>query len=80
MEPNALTDRALPWGVITFIHTDGKEHKFYTSVNEMSGNRLTAFDNDPPGIDDSMAWIKSVFRNIRRKAEVTGFVGTKHFK
>lgn len=75
-----LTDLSQPWGVITFIHAeDGKEHKFYTAVNEMSGSRLTAFDGDPPGIDDPMPWIKGVFRNIRATGRVTGFSGTKHF-
>ena len=71
-----------PWGVIRFIDfKDGSEHKFYTMVNEMSGNRLTAFDNDPPSIDDSLPWIKSVFKDIRKKAtEILSYEGTKHFQ
>jgi hypothetical protein len=74
-----LADTSKPWGVIAFIHSDGTEHKFYTAVNEMSGNRLTAFDSDAPGIDDEMPWIKSVFRDIRKKSKVLGYAGTKHF-
>ena len=71
-----------PWGVIRFIHfRDGSERKFYTMVNEMSGSRLTAFDNDPPGIDESMPFIKSVFKGIRMKAtKVLSYEGTKHFQ
>jgi len=76
-----LTDTTKPWGVIRFIHTHGEKCKFYSVVNEMSGNRMTAFDNDPPGIDDEMPWIKSVFRDIRKKAiKVLEYQGTKHFQ
>lgn len=74
-----LIDKKKPWGIIRFIHKDNKEHCFYTAVNEMSGNRLTAFDSDAPSIDDDMAWIKSVFRDIRKKAKVVSFEGTKQF-
>ncbi len=77
---NELTDTKKPWGKITFIHSDGTERTFYTAVNEMSGNRLSAFDHNPPGINDEMAWIKSVFRDIRKKAKVVKYEGTKHFK
>jgi hypothetical protein len=71
-----------PWGVIRFINfKDGSEYKFYTMVNEMSGNRLTAFDNDPPSINDSLPWIKSVFKDIRKNAnEILSYEGTKHFQ
>ena len=77
---NSLTDKQKPWGKITFIHKDGTKHYFYTAVNEMSGSRLSAFDSDPPGIDDPMPWIKSVFRDIRKKAQVLSYEGTKDFK
>jgi hypothetical protein len=79
LQPRPLTDTTQPWGVITFIHSDGKEHTFYSAINKLSGSRLTAFDNEPPSVDDDMPWIKSVFRSIRRKAKVTGYGGTKHF-
>lgn len=62
-------------GKIWFIHKDGKEHYFYTVVNDMTGNRLSAFDNDHPSIDDNLSWIKSVFRDIRLKAKVTKVIG-----
>lgn len=77
-----LCDTTKPWGVIRFIHfRDGSEHKFYTMINEMTGNRMTAFDNDPPGINNEMNWIKSVFKDIRKKAtKVLDYQGTKHFK
>lgn len=56
-------------GKIRFIHfRDGKEHTFYSCVNDMSGSRLSAFDSDPPSIDDSLKWVRSVFRDIRAKA------------
>jgi len=62
-------------GAITFIHKDGKEHRFYSCVNDLTGSRLSAFDNDPPGIDDPIAWVKSVFKNIRAKAKVLTVIG-----
>jgi hypothetical protein len=46
-----LTDTKKPYGVIWFIH-EGKEQEFYSVVNEMSGSRLSAFNSDPPSIDD----------------------------
>ena len=55
-------------GMIRFVHSDGKEHKFYTCINDLSGSRLTAFDDNAPSVNDSVAWIKSVFRDIRRKS------------
>lgn len=64
----ALCDLEKPWGVIHFIHK-GEPHEFYTMVNGLTGNRLTAFDCDPPSIDDPIKWIKSVFRDIRNKSE-----------
>lgn len=79
IEPPPLTDKKQPWGVIRFIHSDGKEHKFYSVVNELTGSRLSAFDCDAPDVD-SMAWAKSVFRDIRKKAKVLDFAGTKHFQ
>ena len=75
-----LTDLSKPWGVIRFICSlDNEEHEFYSVINKMSGSRLTAFDGDAPSIDDPMPWIKSVFRDIRRKEKVLEFQGTKHF-
>jgi hypothetical protein len=77
-----LCDMSKPWGVIKFVHfRDGSERKFYSMVNKMTGNRMTAFDNDPPGIDDPMPWIKSVFKDISKKAtKVIEYQGTKHFQ
>lgn len=56
-------------GRIDFIHfRDGKKHYFYSCVNDMTGSRLSAFDSDPPTINDDLRWVKSVFRDIRKKA------------
>lgn len=72
---HSLADESESAGRITFIHTDGKEHTFYSCVNKMSGNRLSAFDNNPPDINDSLAWVKSVFRDIRAKRQVMSCIG-----
>lgn len=56
-------------GKIRFIHfRDGKEHTFYTCVNDLTGSRMSWFDNDPPDINESLAYINSVFTDICKKA------------
>jgi len=62
-------------GKIRFIHSDGNEHYFYTCVNDLSGDRLSAFDNDPPRINSDMSWIKSIFSNIRKNNTVLEIIG-----
>lgn len=76
---NPLIDKSKPYGAITFIY-EGKEHVFYTCVNSMSGDRLTAFDGDAPSINEEMSWIKGTFKGIRKKATVLNYVGTKQFE
>jgi hypothetical protein len=64
-----------PSGEIRFIHSDGKEHRFYSVVNDLSGSRVSAFDRGAPTLDDSVAHVKSVFRDIRKKAKVVAVSG-----
>jgi hypothetical protein len=73
IHPLAL-DRVVS-GQIKFIHSDGKEHIFYSVVNRMSGDRLSAFDDSPPSINDALKWVRSVFRDIRAKAKVVKVIG-----
>jgi hypothetical protein len=66
-----------PWGEIKFIHhLNGETWVFYSYVNELNGDRLSAFNTEPPSIGDSLKWVKSVFRDIRTKAEVLECIGT----
>ena len=62
-------------GKITFIHKDGTERSFYSCINDLSGSRLSAFGTDAPGIDDSLPWVRSVFRDIRKNAKVLTCIG-----
>lgn len=63
----ALNNR--PSGKIRFIHfRDGKEHSFTSCVNQMTGHRLSYFDDAAPTVNDSLKWVRSVFRDIRKKA------------
>jgi len=56
-------------GKITFVcFRDGRTRTFQTSVNDMTGDRLSWFDGQPPSINDSLSWIKSVFKDVRKKA------------
>lgn len=73
-----LTDKSQPWVVVEFTHfRDGQRHRFYSAVNEMTGNRLSAFDSDPPAIGDPLAWVRSVIRDIRAKASDVRVIGSK---
>jgi hypothetical protein len=72
---SSLADPQELMGQIRFIHKDGKEHLFYSVVNIMSGTRLSGFDDDPPSMDDSLAWVRSVFHDIRTKATVIEVLG-----
>jgi hypothetical protein len=77
-DPSEISSLAEPGqrsGKIWFIHSDGKEHSFYTCINSLTGSRLSAFDSEHPSIDDSVKWIRSVFRDIRKKATVIRFIG-----
>ena len=69
-----VADLKKPWGVIRFIHKDGTEHQFYSYINDMTGNRLSAFDSTAPTIGE-MPWVKSVFRDIHVKAQVLEVAG-----
>jgi hypothetical protein len=69
-----LHDVNEPWGRIQFKHADGSTHEFYSFVNSMTGDRLSAVDGEPPTIGD-LPWVKLMFRNIKKHAEVTGLGG-----
>lgn len=73
IHPLALRNRTS--GKIRFIHGDGKEHYFYSVVNRMTGDRMSGFDNEAPTVNDTMRWVKSVFRDIRIKAKVLEEIG-----
>ena len=76
LAPHPLGDTTKPWIHLRFIDSAGKSHSFYSYINEMSGNRLTAFDADAPSIDDSVAWIKTVIRDILLKSTNAEMIGT----
>jgi hypothetical protein len=71
-----LARRGEKSGKIVFIdQADGKDHSFTSVINDMTGSRLSYFDNNPPSIDDSLTWVRSVFADIRKKARVKLDVG-----
>lgn len=73
---NSLARPGVKSGKIRFVDPkDGKEHYFYTCINDLSGSRLSGFDNKAPSIDDSLSWIRSVFKDIRAKSEVLEVIG-----
>ncbi len=59
-----LANKKKPWGYVKFIHRDGKIHEFYSCVNRLNGDRLSAFDNHSPYVNETLKWAKSVFRDI----------------
>ena len=74
-----IVNQSKPFAEIKFIHKDGKQHSFYTAVNDLTGNRISGFDGAAPSIDDSMSWIMTVFRDIYKKAKVIEISGDKKF-
>lgn len=66
---NQLTRKSSPYVEIRFIHSDGKEHRYYSVVNDLTGSRLSAFDNNAPTIDESLSDIRKVIAAIKRKAQ-----------
>ena len=74
-----ITDKTKPYGIIRFMVQNGKERSFYSVVNDLTGDRLSGFDTNPPSVNDSISWVKSVFRDIRKKTTVLNYAGTKEF-
>lgn len=64
-----LADPDKPAGQIRFIHSDGQEHLFATCFNSLSGSRLAWFNNSAPMVDCTGSEIKTMFKNIRAKAQ-----------
>ena len=55
--------------IIEFIsEVDNKNHLYYSCVNLLSGDRLSAFDSNPPSINQDIEEIKKIIGNIKRKA------------
>lgn len=77
MEKSDLVDRTKPWGEITLLHSDGKEHTYYSCINDLTKTRLTGWNSDPPDIGEELPYVRSVFAGIHAKAKkVLKCVGT----
>lgn len=53
---------------IRFVHIDKKEHTYSTCVNDLTGDRMSWFDNDAPDVNQPLSEIKRMFKNINKKA------------
>jgi hypothetical protein len=62
-------------GKIRFIHSDGKEHCFVTTINSLTGSRMSGFDSSAPSIDLPLKEIKNIFRNIRNSCDIIESIG-----
>ncbi len=76
---NPLIDETKPWGLIKFKHSDNKEHSFYFGSNSLSGCIMCGFDDDAPYVNGGYKWIKSILRDIKKKAKVLSYEGDKTF-
>jgi len=76
---NPLADKSKPWGVIKF-ELEGKIHVYYTMINRLSGNRMSAYNSEAPYINSTMAEEKKEFKKIRELAKILDYQGTKHFE
>ncbi len=72
----SLTDLDSPWIVVEFIHSDNTPHKFYSVVNQLSGNRLSAFDSAAPYIDHTLKEIRSIIKKIQSNAKDVKIYGS----
>jgi hypothetical protein len=75
MKMHTLHDTSKKGGSIRFIHPYGSIHEFSSWVNSLTGDRLSAFDSNPPTVNDSLSWVKSVFRDIQSKNQVVEKTG-----
>lgn len=75
LDPPQLTRLSQPWAVVRFIHVDGVEHRFYSAVNDLTGDRLTGFDDSPPTIGNSLTEVRDMIRRIHTKATVVAIGG-----
>lgn len=57
-------------GQIKFIDTQGTQRTFTSLINDMTGDRLSYFDNESPSINDKLKWVRSVFDDIRRESKL----------
>lgn len=71
-----LTDLDSPWIVVEFIHSDNTPHKFYSVVNQLSGNRLSAFDSAAPYIDQPLTEIRAIIKKIQSNAKDVKIYGS----
>jgi hypothetical protein len=75
MKMHTLHDTSKKGGSIRFVRPNGSIHEFSSWVNSLTGDRLSAFDNNPPTVNDSLSWVKSVFRDIQSKNQVVAKTG-----
>jgi hypothetical protein len=75
MNTHTLHDTSKKGGAIRFARHNGSIHEFSSWINSLTGDRLSAFDDNPPTINDPLSWVKSVFRDIQSKEQVMEKIG-----
>jgi len=68
-----------PQIVIEFMRED-KKHVYYSCVNDLTGDRLSGFDNSPPYINNTIAEVRAIVRKIKAESKVFGLSATKPFR
>ncbi len=58
----SLVETSKPWGCVDFLH-NGNETRFYSAVNRLNGDRLSAFNHNAPTIND-LKGDRVTFKNI----------------
>jgi hypothetical protein len=53
---------------ITFEHTDGKIHTFCSCLNDLTGDRCTWFDKEPPTLTTTIKEVKSMIKKIYKNS------------
>lgn len=73
MKLNPLTDKTQPFTLVEFIDSKKEKHVFHSEVNSLTGDRLTAFDNEAPTINNSINDIKKIISNIEKRATIVNY-------
>ena len=68
-----------PQIVIEFMRED-KKHVYYSCVNDLTGERLSGFDDSLPYVNNTIAEVRAIIKRIKLDSKVFGLSATKPFR
>lgn len=70
-----IADVNKPAAMIRFIDSKGNESRYYSAVNDMTGDRISGFNGSPPSVNQSLKSIRKTFRAIKAKHQIVSYIG-----